>query len=212
MQKMEKLILASGSPRRRELLAQAGIPFEVIVSNAEEIMTKTEPGAIVEELARCKAEAVARQYPDRVVLGADTVVTLDGEILGKPKDEADAARMLRALQGREHQVYTGVAFVRGREIHSFHEKTDVWMYSMTEEEIEAYIKSGDCMDKAGAYGIQGNFAIHIKGIKGDYYNVVGLPVGRVWQEYKSWVNGSENADERSIDERNIDERNTERTE
>lgn len=178
----EKMILASASPRRRELLEQAGIPFEVMVSHAQETITKEEPGEIVEGLSRCKAGAVAAIYPDRTVLGADTIVVLDGEILGKPQDEQDARRMLAALQGRTHQVYTGVTLMRGERIHSFHEKTDVEVYPMTEEEIEAYVQSGDCMDKAGGYGIQGRFAIHIRGINGDYNNVVGLPISRLWQE------------------------------
>lgn len=178
----EKMILASASPRRRELLEQAGIPFEVMVSHAQETITKEEPGEIVEGLSRCKAGAVAAIYPDRTVLGADTIVVLDGEILGKPQDEQDARRMLAALQGRTHQVYTGVTLMRGERIHSFYEKTDVEVYPMTEEEIEAYVQSGDCMDKAGGYGIQGRFAIHIRGINGDYNNVVGLPIGRLWQE------------------------------
>ncbi len=181
---METVILASGSPRRRELLAQAGIPFEVVVSNAEEIITKTDPGEIVEELSRCKAQAVAAKHPNRTVLGADTVVVLDGQILGKPKDAQDAKRMLTAIQGREHQVYTGVTLMRAGTVHSFHEKTEVRVYPMTEQEIDEYVAGGDCMDKAGAYGIQGSFAVHIKGIDGDYFNVVGLPVGRVWQELK----------------------------
>ena len=179
---MDTLILASGSPRRRELLEQIGVPFEVIVSNAEEIITKTQPGAIVEELSLCKAQAVAKDHPDRFVLGADTIVVLDGQILGKPKDKDDAYRMLSALQGRDHQVYTGVTFICSEKIYSFHEKTDVNIYPMTDQEIEDYIQSGDCMDKAGSYGIQGRFARHIQSIKGDYYNVMGLPVGRVWQE------------------------------
>ena len=183
---MDTIILASGSPRRRELLEQAGIPFEVIVSNAEEVITKTDPGEIVEELSFCKAQAVAQQYTDRLVLGADTVVVLDGQILGKPKDTEDARRILNSLQGREHQVYTGVTLIFGDRVHSFYEKTDVFIYPMTEQEIEAYIQSGDCMDKAGAYGIQSQFAIHIQGIKGDYYNVVGLPIGRLWQELKEF--------------------------
>lgn len=183
---MEKLILASGSPRRRELLEQAGISFEVVKRDAEEIITKTEAGEIVEELSRCKAQTVAEKYPQRTVLGSDTIVVLDGEVLGKPKDEDDARRMLRALQGRTHQVYTGVTLMRGDQIHSFHEKTDVHVYPMTEAEIDTYVRSGDCMDKAGAYGIQGSFAVHIKGICGDYYTVMGLPVGRLWQELKVW--------------------------
>lgn len=182
---MEKMILASGSPRRRELLAQMGIDFDVIVSDADEIITKENPGEIVEELSRCKAEAVAAKYPGRFVLGADTVVALDGQILGKPKDSKDAVRMLKELQGRTHQVFTGVTLIRQGEIYSFHEKTDVEVYPMTETEIRKYVDSGDPLDKAGAYGIQGNFAIHIKGILGDYYNVMGLPVGRLYQELKN---------------------------
>lgn len=182
---MEKMILASASPRRRELLAQAGIPFEVMVSHAAENITQEEPGEIVKGLSRCKAGAVAAVYPERTVLGADTIVVLDGAILGKPQDEADARRMLTALQGRTHQVYTGVTLIKGARIHSFYEKTDVAVYPMTSEEIEAYVQSGDCMDKAGAYGIQGQFAVHIRGVHGDYNNVVGLPIGRLWQELKT---------------------------
>lgn len=201
---MRKLILASGSPRRKELLELAGLEFEVMVSHAEEIITKTEPGEIVEELSRCKALAVAELLEENagdkeaemragtkgtdesapVILGADTVVVLDGQILGKPADEADAKRMLNFLQGRTHQVYTGVTFVCGGQVWSFHEKSDVTVYPMTEEEIDGYLSTGEPMDKAGAYGIQGRFAIYIQGIQGDYYNIVGLPIARVWQELK----------------------------
>lgn len=184
---MEKIILASGSPRRRELLEQAGIPFEVIKSNAEEKITKKEPAEIVKELSCCKARTVAGEHPGRLVLGADTIVVLDGGILGKPKSAGDAERMLTSLQGRTHQVYTGVTLIRDAQTLSFYEKTDVTLYPMTEAEIKAYVESGDCMDKAGAYGIQGRFAIHIRGICGDYYNVVGLPVGRLWQELAVWT-------------------------
>ncbi|MDO5540393.1 MAG: Maf family protein [Eubacteriales bacterium] len=183
---MEKIILASGSPRRKELLEQAGIPFEVLVSDAEEIITKSEPGEIVEELSWRKSELVARKYPGHTVLGADTIVVLDNRVLGKPEDKEDARQMLRTLQGRTHQVYTGVTLMRSDKIHSFHEKTDVAVYPMTEEEIEDYVQSGDPLDKAGAYGIQGSFAAYIKGICGDYYNVVGLPIGRVYQELKNF--------------------------
>lgn len=179
---MEKMILASASPRRRELLEQAGIPFEVIVSDADEVITKKEPGEVVEELSLCKARTVAEQNPDRLVLGADTVVVLDGKILGKPKDEADAGRMLEMLQGRTHQVYTGVTLVRGETQVSFHESADVEVYPMSEEEIEGYIRTGEPMDKAGAYGIQGRFGIFIKEIKGDYNTIVGLPIARVYHE------------------------------
>ena len=182
---MEKIILASGSPRRRELLEQAGIPFEVIKSDAEEIITKTEPAEIVKELSLCKAQVVADAHPGRLVLGADTIVVLDGQVLGKPKSTEHAAAMLRALQGRTHQVYTGVTLIRDGQAHSFYEKTDVTLYTMTDEDIRNYVESGDCMDKAGAYGIQGRFAVHIKGICGDYYTVVGLPVARLGQEMKA---------------------------
>ncbi len=179
---MEKIILASASPRRKELLEQAGIPFEVIVSDADEVITKKEPGKVVEELSLCKAQAVAKRYPDRLVLGADTVVVLDGEILGKPKDEADAGRMLEMLQGRTHQVYTGVTLVRGEKQVSFHDSADVEVYPMSEEEIDGYIRTGEPMDKAGAYGIQGKFCVFIRRIKGEYNTIVGLPVARVYHE------------------------------
>lgn len=183
---MEKIILASGSPRRKELLEQGNIPFEVIVSKAEEVITKSKAGEIVEELSYIKASAVARDYTDRIVLGADTIVVLDGTVLGKPKDEEDAKRMLFSLQGRSHEVYTGVSLIKGGKVKSFHEKTEVYVYPMTEEEINAYVDSKDPLDKAGAYGIQGAFAIHIQKIDGDYYNVVGLPIGRVYQELKDF--------------------------
>lgn len=181
---MEKLILASASPRRRELLAQAGIPFEAAASNAKEDVRGSDPGKIVEELSCRKAQAVAENYPGRMILGADTVVVLDGRILGKPGDAAEARAMLHALQGRTHQVYTGVTLISNGKANSFHEKTDVSLYPMTEREIDDYVESGDGMDKAGSYGIQGRFAVHIRGISGDYYNVVGLPLGRLWQEYR----------------------------
>lgn len=186
---MEKIILASGSPRRKELLEQAGMEFEVLASHAEEVITKTEPGEIVEELSLCKAQAAAemldkKERVGKIILGADTVVVLDGEILGKPGSENRAIEMLRSLQGKTHQVYTGVTLMQDGRTYSFHEKTDVEVYPMTEEEIAAYAATGDPLDKAGAYGIQGEFAKYIKGIHGDYYNVVGLPIGRVYQEIK----------------------------
>ncbi|MDO4632419.1 MAG: Maf family protein [Eubacteriales bacterium] len=178
---MEKIILASASPRRRELLTQAQIPFEVQVSEAEEIITKTDPGEVVEELSYIKASAVAEKFPGRWVLGADTVVALQGEILGKPADETDARRMLGELQGQTHQVYTGVTLMKDGEIHTFHEATQVKVSEMSEEEILHYIAGGEPMDKAGAYGIQGSFAVFIEGIEGDYNNVVGLPIAAVYR-------------------------------
>ena len=211
--KNKKIILASASPRRKELLAQIGIDFEVRPSHAEEVTTGTRPAEIVMGLSNLKAEDVFAQLSEDekenvLVIGSDTVVALDGEILGKPKDEADAKRMLKALQGRSHQVFTGVTLIsqetpaeiskdedyrqdeEGCEklpciTHTvFYEETEVLVYPMTEEEIDAYVATKEPMDKAGAYGIQGCFAAHIKGINGDYNNVVGLPIGRLYQEMK----------------------------
>jgi len=281
-----RMILASASPRRRELLEQIGLDFEVRVSKVKEIVTAVEPGLVVEELSAQKAWAVLEELEDGerdvLVIGADTVVSADGQILGKPSDERNAAEMLGRLAGRSHEVYTGVtllyrcgkrgacseegmrepeegsvsmpgrenlrtgggkgmrgpeeggAFVPGRENvrtggeegmrepeeggasvpgrenvrtgggkdlcgaadmdaprqmgqvwrRTFHEVTRVEFYLMTGEEITRYVASGDCMDKAGAYGIQGMCARYIKGIEGDYNNVVGLPVGRLYQEIK----------------------------
>ncbi len=189
--KKVKIILASASPRRLELLKQVGICPEVVPSHVEEQVTRTEPDEVVMELSAQKAEDVAVQYQDKnqpeenvVVIGSDTVVAVDGEILGKPRDEEDAFRMISMIQGRDHQVYTGVTmiFVQTGEQVTFAEKTDVHVYPMTEAQIRAYIGTREPMDKAGAYGIQGYFAAYIQGISGDYNSVVGLPVGRVCQE------------------------------
>ena len=186
-----RIMLASASPRRKELLHQIGWDFEVCVSQVEETITKTLPAEVVEELSGQKAQAVFAQVcgdSDAVlVIGADTVVACDGEILGKPADREDAVRMLRMLQGRSHQVYTGVTvccrLAAGQVVtKTFHEETEVKFYPMTEEEIRAYVDTKDPMDKAGAYGIQGVCARYISGIRGDYNNVVGLPVGRLYQE------------------------------
>lgn len=192
--KFTKIILASASPRRTELLDQAGISHTVIPSCCEEVICSDVPEDVVVELALQKAEDVYQRYAllhdeeHFLVIGADTVVTLDGKILGKPKDEEEAFQMLSMLQGRTHQVYTGVAFVflKDGQIkqHVFYECSDVQLYPVSEEEIRAYIASGEPMDKAGAYGIQGKFAIHVKGIKGDYNNIVGLPIARIYQELK----------------------------
>lgn len=199
----KKIILGSASPRRRELLAQIGAEFEIRVSEKEEIYHSEKPEEIVCELALMKAENVASELSEAeragaVVLGADTVVVLDGKILGKPSDEEEAARMLSALQGRSHEVYTGVAVLEyaesGEEAVSggwklekkenYAVETRVYVNPMTEQEIREYIATGDPMDKAGAYGIQGRFAAYIDRIEGDYYNVVGLPVSRVYRTLK----------------------------
>lgn len=192
-----KVILGSASPRRRELLAQIGARFEVRTSGREEVYHSTVPEEIVRELAIMKAENVAedladeqgRTPEDTIVIGADTIVVLDGKILGKPKDEKDAADMIGALQGRSHEVYTGVAILdydaQGEKNVSVRAVgTKVYVNSMDEAEISAYIATGEPMDKAGAYGIQGRFAAYIDRIEGDYYNVVGLPVSYVYQALK----------------------------
>lgn len=186
---MTKLILASASPRRREILSLAGFDFTVCPAKGEEVRVGADPVEIVENLAKAKAREVAEaQKEDCVVLGADTIVVLDGEIMGKPADQADASRMLHALQGRSHQVYTGVALdvVRdgAQQVHSFVQRTDVFVYPMTDGEIEAYMDTGEPFDKAGAYGIQGRFGTYIEKISGDYLNVVGLPMARLYQEMK----------------------------
>lgn len=199
---MSQIILASASPRRKELLEQIGMEFEICPAKGEEVITQNRPDAVVLELSRQKAEEVAagvltyhETHPDLatpqdiLVIGADTVVAYGDKILGKPKDEADAGRMLTLLQGKKHSVYTGITLVfidkNGRTgEHRFFERTDVTMYPMDEDEINRYIATGEPMDKAGSYGIQGRCAIYIKQIEGDYNNVVGLPVARLYQELR----------------------------
>ena len=183
-----KLILASASPRRKELLAKTGLSFDIIPARGEETITKKIPAEVVMELSQQKAgEIASQQSEDCIIIGADTIVAKGDTIMGKPKDEADAYRMLESISDDCHQVYTGVTIIRtgkNPQTITFAEKTDVYLYPISEKDIHAYIKSGDPMDKAGAYGIQGDFAVHVKGIEGDYYNVVGLPIGRVYQELK----------------------------
>ena len=204
---MYKLILASQSPRRRELLKMLGLNFEIKVSNCEEIITSSEPEQVTKELAKQKAMAVAyeinneniyagkrtsdnnRDYPV-IVIGADTVVAAEGEILGKPKDKDDARRMINKISGTSHQVYTGVALVlvKNGEINCidvFAEKTEVEVADMSEQEIEEYINTDEPYDKAGGYAIQGAFGKFVTGIKGDYNNVVGLSVHRVYEALKN---------------------------
>jgi len=177
------IILASSSPRRQELIAMLGIPFDIKVSDAnEDTEAGLSPAAIVEQLSSRKAAAVCEMYKeqpiDGIVIGADTIVVLEGEVLGKPKDRQDAFRMLNGLQGRKHHVYTGVACIdlrSGRHVVS-HEVTLVYMKPLTDSQIERYIDTGEPMDKAGSYGIQGLGATTIERIEGDYFNVVGLPL------------------------------------
>ncbi len=186
-----RIVLASASPRRKELLKQIEIEFEVCVSEVEEIITETVPAKVVEELSAQKAEAVFKKIAgDVLVIGADTVVAFGDTILGKPKSEEEARGMLLSLQGREHQVYTGVTLysrVDGKEnCNTFSECTRVKFYPMTDNEITQYIKSYEPMDKAGAYGIQGLGARYVEKIEGDYNNVVGLPIARLYQELKKY--------------------------
>lgn len=209
-----RLVLASASPRRRELLSQIGLEFTVMPSTKEENAKTTEAGALVQELSRQKAVDIweqlsggqgqnpdadqeqiseetqepnlnGKRQPELLVIGADTVVCCEGKILGKPHSREAAAEMLTALQGRSHEVYTGVTLYSQSETVTFFECTQVEFYPMTEVEISEYIDSKEPMDKAGAYGIQGLGAQFVKGIRGDYNNVVGLPVGRLYQELKS---------------------------
>lgn len=175
-----ELILASGSPRRRELLEMLGARFTVIPATGEEaVHPELTPAELVKALSRAKAEEVAASHPDAAVIGADTVVSVDGEVLGKPKDEADALRMLRLLSGRSHEVYTGVTVIcRGR-MQCAAERTEVRFRPLTAREMAAYIATGEPMDKAGGYGIQGYASLFAEGIEGDYFNVMGLPVCRL---------------------------------
>lgn len=189
---MSKIILASVSPRRKELLAKAGISFTVIPAAGEEKRTSENPGEAVQQLARDKAEWVAQSLAEceegTLVIGSDTIVVFENRILGKPKDRRDAAETLEKLQGNTHQVYTGVTVLErkaGKWVeHTFFESTDVTFYPVSREEIQDYIATGEPMDKAGSYGIQGLFGIYVKGICGDYNNVVGLPVARLFHEMK----------------------------
>jgi septum formation protein len=182
-----KLILASASPRRAEILAAAGIRFEIQPAEVDESPVSGEsPIQLAERLASAKAEAVAPIFvhdKDAFILGADTVVSLDADSLGKPKDSADARAMLRKLQGREHQVITGVSLVRiaDGERYTGSEITRVWFSEMTDREVDAYVLTGEPLGKAGAYAIQGLAGRYVSRIEGCYFNVVGLPIARVWQ-------------------------------
>lgn len=185
-----RTILASGSPRRKELMNQMGATYTCKTSSKEEIIRSTNPEEVVAELSCMKAEDVAeRERGPVLVIGADTVVSYHGEILGKPKGEEDAVRMITSFAGDMHEVYTGVTLLikeseaSVRKI-SFVETTKVYVYPMTEQEIRDYVATGEPMDKAGAYAIQGKFAPYIKGIEGDYYNIVGFPIAGIYQRLK----------------------------
>lgn len=187
-----KIILASKSPRRKELLEQIGLAFEVIVSDADENIEERVPEEFVMELSRIKSKAVLDSVDDiddeTIIIGADTIVVYDGKILGKPKDEKDAFEMLRMLSKNVHEVITGVTLLSKKsgnvDMDTFYEKTKVFTYEMTDNEIREYIATKEPMDKAGSYGIQGIGGKFIKQIEGDYNNVVGLPVSRIYQKIK----------------------------
>ena len=177
-----ELILASRSPRRRELLERMGLrDFRIVTPDIDEHMEREmPPEELVRRISAEKARAVREQVGgDAIVIAADTVVALDGAVLGKPADELEAFKMLSTLSGNRHQVYTGLTVLRGEEIHTVSEETTVSFRELSEEEIECYIRTGEPADKAGAYGIQGYGALLVDGIQGDYYNVMGLPVCRL---------------------------------
>jgi septum formation protein len=175
------ILLASASPRRAQLLKAIGVPFEPVAAEVDETPLPDEaPEPYVQRLALAKANAVARRQPGRLVLGADTTVTVDGAILGKAESEADARQMLERLAGRAHEVHTGVALVDGRGSAVACATTRVWFDPMTSGDIQAYLASGEWRDKAGAYGIQGRISRFVARVDGSYTNVVGLPVALVW--------------------------------
>src|SRR4051812_3719168 len=191
--KVPQIILASASPRRAELLRSAGIPFTVEAANIpEELHPGEQPREHAQRLAQEKAGVVARRNPGRLVLGADTIVVVDDQILGKPRDKADASRMLRLLSGRSHEVITGVCVARSatsnQQLATSSEQTKVFFEEIAEDEIEAYIATEEPMDKAGAYAIQGIASRWVSRIEGDYANVVGLPVALVWKMLQRFPN------------------------
>lgn len=182
------VILASRSPRRRELLQLIGLDFTAVSADADETLnTRLSPKEAVAEISRRKADAAAVYADCRdIIIAADTVVVLDGAVFGKPKSEADALRILKMFSGKTHQVMTGVTVRRGEQILTATEVTDITFRTLSEDEIKAYIMTGEPMDKAGAYGIQGKASVFVSGIKGDYYNVVGLPLCRLTEMLKTF--------------------------
>lgn len=179
-----EIILASGSPRRRELMGLYGVPFTVRAADIDETMDPVKsPFDEVARVSRRKAEAVSRQ-PDDVVIAADTIVVCGGKVLGKPHSREAAADMLRTLSGSTHQVMTGCTVLRGSRAETFTQVTQLHFRALSEAEIDAYIATGEPMDKAGAYGIQGGAALFCEGMTGDYYNVMGLPVCRLQQSLR----------------------------
>ncbi|CAH0346347.1 Maf family protein [Bacillus sp. CECT 9360] len=185
---MHRLILASSSPRRKELLQFLQIPFQTIHANVDEsIDSGLTAEEAVQDLALRKAANIATEHKESCVIGSDTIVVVDGEILGKPIDRADAKKTLELLSGRTHSVYTGVAIISDKNRTVFAEKTEVTFWELSDEEIETYLETGEPFDKAGSYGIQGYGSLLVKGITGDYYTVMGLPVARLSRELKRHV-------------------------
>ena len=187
--KKQKIVLASASPRRQELISHISDCVDVRPVECDESLPQgITPKEASESLSLIKNKATRSISTDEeIVISADTVVAIDNEILGKPADKEDARRMIKLLNGRTHCVYTGVTISQGDKYLTFSEKTDVEFYDITDEEIEEYISGSEPYDKAGSYAVQGEFAIHIKGLKGDYYNVVGLPVARLYRELQKFT-------------------------
>ena len=183
---MRSLVLASKSPRRKELLGLCNIPFTIDPSQSEEVLDTSLPlPEGIAKLAYEKANEVFVRHPESLVLGSDTIVTIDGKVLGKPKDKEDCRHMMQLLSGRTHQVITGVCFISKEEIYQYAEIADVTFETMTEEEIEEYVSSQEPYDKAGGYALQGQAAIYSKEIKCDPYTIIGLPVHSVYAFLKS---------------------------
>lgn len=195
---MYKVILASGSPRRKEIMDQMGISFEAVPSHEKEVVEHDIPSKMVEALAKLKADDVASRFEsiedNLIIIGADTLVFHKGQVMGKPKDRDDAIRMVKSLSGDTHEVYTGVYIIirnnedkenKKEENIAFSVCSKVTVQPLTMEEIEDYVDTGEPYDKAGAYAIQGRFGIYIKEIQGDYYNIVGFPISRIYEELKA---------------------------
>lgn len=184
---MKSFVLASNSPRRKELLLQAGFQFSICAASiAEEINPKIPIANAIEEIALKKAKAVQSQYSDEIIIGADTAVVLDKEVFGKPKDKQEARMMLERLSGKTHQVITGVAIVCKQKVEVFHVVSDVTFYDLDDMMLDTYLQNDEYMDKAGAYGIQGKACIFVKTIAGDYYNIVGLPIAKLYQTLRGY--------------------------
>ncbi|MFJ5758189.1 Maf family protein [Neobacillus sp. NPDC093182] len=182
---MQNLILASSSPRRKELLENLRLTFTISSSEVDESFDPTlSPEDVVMDLAERKAKVIFKENPEAFVIGSDTIVVSDGQVLGKPTDEADARGMLKKLSGKRHDVYTGVSILSPNGTTRFFERTEVWFWELTDDEINFYVQSGEPLDKAGGYGIQQLGSMLVKKINGDYFAVVGLPSAKTYRELK----------------------------